>query len=284
MSIPHLLLVDDSEAILSYEVAALSSLYTLSTASNGREALEKLRQIRPAAVLLDLSMPHMTGDELLACMQADPVLCRIPVIIVSSEAARGQAGRALGARAFLPKPVRAPELQALVARVLDEDRRLAHAGDLPVLVLGVGVLEIGIPLDPVREVLPQPLTQTLPVGPEFLSEIFDYRGTPVLVLDLATRLGLRHSERLEERKLIVVEIFERRLALSVDRVREPESFGAPDVLSRARIGGADHTLLIAIVKTRHGPVPVIDPIALLSQERLDRLGEVLTYPPALKLS
>ncbi|MDP9035586.1 MAG: chemotaxis protein CheW [Myxococcota bacterium] len=280
MSVPHLLLVDDSEAILSYEVAALSPFYMVTTASDGREALERLREVRPAAVLLDLSMPHMTGDELLARMQADPVLCRIPVIIVSSEVARGQAGRARGARAFLPKPVRAAELQAIVARVLDEERRLSHADDLPVLVLGVGALELGIPLAVVREVLPLPMTQVLPAGPEFLSEIFDYRGTPVAVLDLARWLGQRHSEPIHERKLIVANICERTLALCADRVRDPESFGPHDILSRRAIGGADHAVVIAMVKTPHGPLPVIDPTTVISQEGLDRLCAALIAPPA----
>ncbi len=42
MSLPHLLLVDDSEAVLAFQKAALSGHYAVSTALNGREALAKV--------------------------------------------------------------------------------------------------------------------------------------------------------------------------------------------------------------------------------------------------
>jgi CheY-like chemotaxis protein len=282
VTVPHLLVVDDSEAILAYEAAALSSQYTLSTASNGREALEKLEEICPAAVLLDLSMPEMTGDELLVRMQADPVLSRIPVIVVSSETARGEASLARGARAFLQKPIRAPELRAIVARVLDEQHRRARRDELAVLFVGVGPLELGIPLDAVREVLPQPMTQVLPLGPDYLSEMIEYRGSPVLVLDLARRLEVASAELLHERKLVVLNVEDRWLALAVDRVREPEEFLPADVLAPGRIGGAEHAplaeALAAFVKTVRGPIPVVAPKSLLSAELLGQLSQVVTVP------
>ena len=91
MSLWHLLLVDDSEAVLAFEKAALAGHYQVSTAVDGRDALLKVAQLKPAAVLLDLSMPGMDGDEVLARMRADPQLARIPVIIVSSEKQRAEA-------------------------------------------------------------------------------------------------------------------------------------------------------------------------------------------------
>jgi CheY-like chemotaxis protein/chemotaxis signal transduction protein len=282
VSLPHLLVVDDSEAILSYQTAALSSHYTVSTATNGRQALEKLRKARPAAVLLDLSMPEMTGDELLERMQADPALSAIPVIVVSSEKARGEASLQRGARAYLPKPIRAQEILRLVARVLDEERRRTRSGELAVVFLGVGPLELAMPLDPVRAVLPQLMTQAMPMGPNYLCEMIDYRGLPVFVLDLALRLNVPHLEPLHERKLIVCAIGDRLLAISVDRVRDPEVFPAADVLLPTQIGGTEHPpireVLLAIVKTQRGAVPVIDPHALLSAPLLDRLVEALQGP------
>ena len=69
---------------------ALAGHYQVTTAVNGRDALLKVAQLKPAAVLLDLSMPEMDGDEVLARMHADPQLARIPVIIVSSEKQRAE--------------------------------------------------------------------------------------------------------------------------------------------------------------------------------------------------
>jgi len=278
VSVPHLLLVDDSEAILAYETAALSSSYTLTTATNGREALEKLREIRPAAVLLDLSMPEMTGDDLLARMQADPSLRRIPVIIVSSETARGESSTRRGARAFLAKPIRATELQVLVARVLEEERIRARGDELAVLFLGVGTVELGIPLDPVREILPQSMTQAVP-GPVYLSEMIHYRGRPALVLDLALRLEIANAEPFHERKLVVVQVDDWPLAIAVDGVRAPEAFAAHDVLETATGAGDPGSGiegLLAFVRTPRGAVPVVEPKAFLSVEPLRRLSERLT--------
>lgn len=283
MSLPHLLVVDDSEAIVAYETAALSSHYLVTAAANGREALDKLYEARPAAVLLDLSMPEMTGDELLERMQADPVLRTIPVIVVSSERARGEASLAAGARAFLQKPIRAPELRAAVSRVLEEERRRSLHGQLAVLFLGVGSLEIAVRLDSVREVAPQPLTQSTPWGPDYLCEVVDYHGTPVLVLDLAVRLGIEHSEPLQERKLVVTRAEQGLLALSVDRVREPEVFLAHDVLPGARMGGTEHPpfadVLFATVRSARGLVPVVDPRAFFAPDLLARVVDALK-PPA----
>jgi CheY-like chemotaxis protein len=266
VAVPHLLVVDDSEAILAYEIGALSSDYTLTTARNGREALDKLSEIRPAAVLLDLSMPEMTGDELLARMGADPALATIPVIVVSSERTRGEASLKRGARAFLPKPIRALELREIVGLVLEDERRRSREGELAVLFLRIGRLEVGIPLDAIREILLQPMTRSVDDAPEYLSQSIDYRGVHVPVLDLALALSVEHAEPLAERKLVVLDIGDRCLAISVDSAREPEVFPLRSVESVA---------LVTEVKTLTGVIPVIDPRALLSPEPLRRLADAL---------
>ena len=279
MSLPHLLLVDDSEAVLAFERAALSGHYAISTATNGREALAKVPQLRPAAILLDLSMPEMDGDEVLAILQQDPLLRRVPVIIVSSEKARAEACMKAGAKAFLPKPVRAQDLLPLVGRVLETARAEARAGNLAVLFVTVGKLEIGLPLEHVRSVLHQTATRPLPLGPSYLRELLDLHGEALPVLDLARRLGVVHSMAPIDRKLVVIEDRGLRLALCVDSVRDPEELTAGDVTRNDRLGGAEHgTLqeaLVGIAQTSRGPLPIIDPRALLSRELLRRLADSL---------
>lgn len=279
MALPHLLLVDDSEAILAYEKATLGRLYMLTTAQNGVEALERARAIRPDAILLDLSMPEMNGEEVLKHVRADPNLAHIPVVIVSSEHARGEACVAAGATAFLPKPIRADDLRALVARVLEEAERQESQGNLAVLFVGVGHLDLAIPLEPVRAILPQVQTHPLPSGPTYLREFFTFRGDPVAVLDLARRLRVPHSEPLLERRLVVLEIESVRLAMCVDRVRDPEDFEPENVVRASTLGGGEKGVLddaiAGVVKTAFGPVPVIAPRALMSRVLLSRLGSVL---------
>ena len=283
MSLPHLLLVDDSEAVLAFEKAALSGHYAISTALTGREALAKVPQIDPAAILLDLSMPEMDGDEVLAHLQDDPNHRRIPVIIISSEKLRAEACLKNGAKAFLPKPIRAQELLPLVERVLEEARAEARAGNFAVLFVSVGTVELGLPLDSVRSVMHQTATQPLALGPSYLTEMIELHGTPVAVLDLARRLGLEHAQPVLERKLVVVEREGARIALCVDDVRDPEELSASDVTPRERLGGSEHgalkDALLGVAKTARGPLPLIDPRALVSRELLRKLAAGLRVEP-----
>jgi CheY-like chemotaxis protein len=276
VSLSHLLLVDDSEAILAFETAALSGYYQVSTAANGREALLKLAQLKPAAVLLDLSMPEMDGDEVLARMRADPQLARIPVIIVSSEKQRAEACLAAGARAFLGKPVRAQDLLPLVERVLAECTREERAGSLTALFIDAAGIQLGFPLDEVVSVLHQARTRRLPLGPSYLCELLDVHGEAVLVLDVPRRFGREHRALIEERKLVLVQAGEHRLALCVDDVHDPEELPREHVLPPSALPGAQDGLLakalVAVARTSRGIVPVVDPRALASAKLLRELA------------
>src|SRR5579863_10192594 len=103
MGQPHVLVVDDSEAILAFTRAVLATTYTVSTAKNGREGLELCKRLRPNLVLLDLSMPEMDGEAVLAQLRSNTELQAIPVIIISSEQARAEACLARGAQAYMVK-------------------------------------------------------------------------------------------------------------------------------------------------------------------------------------
>jgi len=280
MGQPHLLLVDDSQAVLAYERAALSALYGLSTASNGIEALQKARAQRPDGILLDLSMPEMDGDAVLAALKADQHLSHVPVIIISSEHGRAQACLRAGAAAYLPKPIQAPELRALVARTLEEAHQKGRLGSLAVLMMKAGNIELGIPLNDVYQVLPQLPTRPLPFGPPFLRETFDLGDEPVCVLDLAAALGVSHAARLQDRRLVVMRSAHLLLALCVDAVGDPEEFLATDVVSPEQLGGSAHgslpRVLYALVRSRRGSLAIVNPAALLSPDLLGELGPVLS--------
>jgi CheY-like chemotaxis protein len=279
VSLPHLLLVDDSEAVLAFERAALSGHYLVTTAANGREALEKAAAVRPAAMLLDLSMPEMDGDEVLAQMQRDAELRHIPVIIISTEKQRAEACVKNGAKAYLPKPIRAQDLLPLVGRVLEDERRKTLQGSLSVLFVSVGDIELGLPLEAVLSVLHQAATRPLPIGPSYLCEMLDLHGEPVLVLDLAKRLGIEHARAVEDRKLVVIDCQGAPFALCVDAVRDPEEISRERLLSGEALAGSAHgalgSALIALARTSRGPLPIVDPKALVSPKLLSGLSRSL---------
>ena len=131
MSQVTILVVDDhptNRLRLSMAVKQLG--YGVATASNGREALERLRTDPCDLVLLDMLMPEMDGYEVLRCMQQSPELRRIPVIVISSVDEMDSVVTCieLGAEDYLPKAFDPVLLRARVNASL-EKKRLRDAVD-----------------------------------------------------------------------------------------------------------------------------------------------------------
>lgn len=280
MGLPHIVVIDDSDAILAFTRTVLSPHYVVSTAKDGREGLSLCTRLRPDAVLLDLSMPGMDGEQVLAQLKASLDLEPIPVVIISSEQARAEACLGKGAIAHLVKPVRAEELIAIVGRAIDSARVRAARGSLAVLPLGVGPLELAIALAEVRQVVLQMASMPLPGAPSYLVGFFELFGEPVCILDLATRFGVEHDRPLVDRKLVVVERDGQKLALCADRVRDPEEIAPDDIRPvTADDPGIEHELasgsVHALVKTSRGPLAVVRPHALLSRGLLRALPQLV---------
>jgi CheY-like chemotaxis protein len=67
--------------------------YAVAVASNGKEGLAQLSLLpKPCAVVLDIIMPVMSGNELYNAMQADPELAKIPVLVSTSDPTRAPSG------------------------------------------------------------------------------------------------------------------------------------------------------------------------------------------------
>jgi two-component system, cell cycle response regulator DivK len=81
--------------------------YRLIEYEDGAEALAGLRGDRPDLVLLDISLPGMDGEEVLAEVRADPSLRDLPVIALTAHAMAGDRERLLGAGFddYVTKPI-----------------------------------------------------------------------------------------------------------------------------------------------------------------------------------
>ena len=109
---PHVLIVDDNPAILSYLKSVLQPHFKLSIANNGREGLELAIQEIPNLVLTDVMMPVMDGIEMTAMLKTHQLTSHIPVVMLSAknEVSDRIKGQEEGADIYLGKPFNDQEL------------------------------------------------------------------------------------------------------------------------------------------------------------------------------
>lgn len=82
---PKIAIVEDDQAISQmYRFKFEAEGYTVQTAENGKLGLELVEKMKPDIILLDLMMPEMTGDEVLAKMRASDWGKNIKVIILTN--------------------------------------------------------------------------------------------------------------------------------------------------------------------------------------------------------
>jgi len=276
---PRVLLVDDSDAVLDFERAALSGFCTLHTARNGEEALQQMDLHRPDAVVLDLSMPGLTGDEALERIRLDPRLRTIPVVVVSSEKERADRCLQRGAVASLPKPFTGEALLSVVLAAVEDSRRRAATQGATILPVEVGPMRLALELVDVRSVASQPKSALLPAALGSLSRFIEFEGRPLLLLDLASRLGVKYRHGAADRMVVVVRAGARMLGVSVDAVDIPEEVPRPDVTRREEMGavsgGKSMDWTTALVRTPRGLVPVLDLEALFRGDDLSGAAAVL---------
>ena len=95
---PTALVVDDSMLIRHTVCRFLEAHgFTVESATNGAEALEKVAASIPAVIITDLEMPKLSGLELIAALKARPETAAIPVVILAGR--RGDSAPGLNTQA-----------------------------------------------------------------------------------------------------------------------------------------------------------------------------------------
>jgi chemosensory pili system protein ChpA (sensor histidine kinase/response regulator) len=125
------LLVDDSLSVRKVLARRLGRLgLQVTTAQDGEEALELLREERFDALVTDLEMPRMNGYQLIETVRRRPETRELPVVVITTRAGRehGDLARRLGADRYLTKPVDHETLAALLGELTGGDRAPAGEG------------------------------------------------------------------------------------------------------------------------------------------------------------
>ena len=114
------LVVDDEEIIRDFLFEVLNDDYNVSTASDGDEAIDKLKEQSYDLVITDLKMPRVSGDEVVRfAKQSDP---DAKVIVITGYSSLYSVSKSAnhGASAFLSKPFSIKELMQTVAYCLSD--------------------------------------------------------------------------------------------------------------------------------------------------------------------
>jgi two-component system chemotaxis response regulator CheY len=125
----HALVVEDSPPMRKMIVFALSRVKGLvvAEADDGVDALRRLAGTKYDLIITDINMPILDGLKLVKRLRADESYMNVPIIIITTEGAAEDRQRALalGANAYITKPIQAPQVIKLVKETLgitDEPR------------------------------------------------------------------------------------------------------------------------------------------------------------------
>ena len=243
MAKTRVLVVDDSafmRKVISDMISQDPSFEVAGTARDGLDALQKVAQLQPDVVTLDVEMPRKDGLETLRdIMASHPV----PVVMLSSVTQSGAKATlealALGAVDFIPKPSGAISLdiEKIKGELLSKLKAAALAKVQPVRARPQPVKTISIPPVQKRAVLPQPVDTTAPKtivaigastgGPRALEAVLrqfpkDLSAAVLVVQHMPAGFTRSMAERLDQLSSITVKEAE-----EGERIRAGVAYVAP---------------------------------------------------------
>ena len=118
----RVLVVDDDDVIrqlicLNLELEG----FEVYQAADGLDALDKVREVDPAVVTLDIMMPKLDGWDAAARLRSDPTTAHVRVVLLSARAQEAdlKRGSRLGVDFYLTKPFDPDELVSVVRRLAE---------------------------------------------------------------------------------------------------------------------------------------------------------------------
>ncbi|MGA2090415.1 MAG: response regulator [Endomicrobiales bacterium] len=132
MSLRLLIADDDLEILDLLKFAFEAERYEVETAIDGEDAWKKIQAHQPDIVILDVTMPKMTGFDVCEKIRSHSTTCLMPVILLTSRSSTSERvnGLKLGADDYVVKPFEPLELSARVERLIRRNREALSANPL----------------------------------------------------------------------------------------------------------------------------------------------------------
>lgn len=123
---PTILLIDDNEEILWMLNDILSEEYSIITAKDGNEGIDKIKNLTPELVITDIMMPHLDGISLTKQIKCNPYTMHIPLIVLSAKSTVGDKIEAIesGADIYIAKPFDVKYLKTVIRNLIDKKKKL----------------------------------------------------------------------------------------------------------------------------------------------------------------
>lgn len=120
------LIVEDNPELQAYCRSELGRYYDVSTANDGLEGLDMVNDLMPDVVITDVMMPRLDGLEFCRRIKQDPMLCHIPVIILTAKTGEKDklAGYRYGADLYITKPFTAELLRTVIENIISTRERM----------------------------------------------------------------------------------------------------------------------------------------------------------------
>jgi DNA-binding response OmpR family regulator len=111
---------DEPNIVVSLEFMMKREGYEVVVARDGTQALEAIRRERPRLVLLDATMPGMSGFDVCTAVRADPAIRETRILMLTAKGRETDVARGLGVGvdAYVTKPFSTRELVAKVRDML----------------------------------------------------------------------------------------------------------------------------------------------------------------------
>ncbi len=122
----HILLVEDNKELLMLMKTMMSNHYHITTATNGREALEEVRRKEPDLIVADVMMPEMNGNELTQKIKGTEEFNHLPIILLTAKNSEEDRKESmlLGADDYINKPFRLGDLELRINNLVENRRRI----------------------------------------------------------------------------------------------------------------------------------------------------------------